>query len=256
MVDIDHLSYTQLNMYVRCPRQYYYRYVEQKIYPPKARLCQGRAFHSAHEDGFVRKMADHKGYKTSDLMILFAEYFDKEVQNSEPVFEEGETHGKLLDEGVKATDVYGKAKARYIYPKHVEMPFEIGFKNAPFTFKGYIDVIDTCNRLLDIKLRSKRYSDKDKDTDLQLTSYFVGYREVFGTNPEEIAWDVTLLQKEIKFERVPVTRTETDIKHFLLTVADVAKAIRTGIFYPNTTSFLCSKEWCGYYQICMKGGKD
>jgi CRISPR/Cas system-associated exonuclease Cas4 (RecB family) len=256
MVEINYLSYSQLNMYVRCPRQYFYRYVEKKIYPPKARLSQGRAFHFAHEDGFTRKMADHKGYKTSDLMILFAEYFDREVQNNEPIFEEGENHGKLLDEGVGAVSVYGKSKACHIYPKQVEMPFEIGFKNAPFTFKGYIDLIDVGSRLIDIKLRSRRFSEKEQETDLQLTSYFVGYREVFGTNPKEIAWDLTLTQKKIQYERVPVTRGEIDVKHFLLTVADVAKAIQTGIFYPNTTSFLCSKDWCGYYKICMKGGKD
>jgi len=256
MSTIEHLSYTQLNMYLRCPRQYYYRYIENKIYPPKARLSQGLAFHKTEADGFSKKMGYRRGYKISDLQLLYAEYFDDEIEKTEPIFDEGETRGKLLDEGVKAVEVYGKSKGRYIYPKQVEMPFEITFSNAPFTFEGRIDLIDVKDRLIDLKLRSRKFSQKEIETDLQLTSYYVGFREIFGYDPVELGWDLTLIQKEIKYERILVQRNTIHVRHFLQLIADISTAIKTGLFYPNTHSFLCSPDYCGYWNICMKGGKD
>ena len=249
---IKHLSYTQLNMYLRCPRQYEYRYIEKKIYPPKARLCQGRAFHSTQEDGFSKKLGYKKGYKTSDLKILFAEFFDDEVRKQDPIFEEDDTHGKLLDQGVSAVGVYGREKACRIWPKQVEMPFEITFSNTALTFKGRIDLIDVRDRLIDMKLRRRRYSEKDIMTDLQMTSYFVGFREIFSYDPSFLGFDVTLLQKEVKFERVPVARDSRNVRNFLDTVAGISRAIQSGIFYPNTTGYLCSPDWCGYWDICQE----
>jgi len=250
---ITHLSVTQVNMYLRCPKQWEYRYVEGKIYPPKARLCQGRAFHRAEADGFTKKLGFKRGYKTSDLKFLFAEYFDTEVKESEPIYEEGESHGKLLDEGVKSVEVYGKSKGRYIYPKHVEMPFKIEFANAKFTFIGYIDLIDVRNRLIDLKLQKRGISENQMLTDFQMTSYWVAFRHVFGFNPSFLGWDLVLIQKKIKYERIPCKRDNRYQRNFLETVAGVAKAIKSGLFYPKTDSFLCSPEWCGYWDICMKG---
>jgi CRISPR/Cas system-associated exonuclease Cas4 (RecB family) len=253
---IKHLSYIQLNTYLRCPQQYYYRYIEGKIYPPKARLCQGQAFHSTQEDGFSKKLGYRKGYKTSDLKILFAEYFDDQMRTQDPVFEEDDTHGKLLDQGVEAVAVYGREKACRIWPKQVEMPFEITFSNAAITFKGRIDLIDVRNRLLDMKLRRRRFSENDLKTDMQMTSYFVGFREIFGFDPSYLGFDVTLLQKEVKFERVPVVRDGRNVRNFLDTVAGISKAIQSGIFYPNTTGYLCSPDWCGYWNICQEKRRD
>ena len=54
---IDHLSYSQINLFRTCPRQYHYRYVMQLTEPTTDALVLGSAVHDALSYHFAKQMA-------------------------------------------------------------------------------------------------------------------------------------------------------------------------------------------------------
>ena len=48
-----HYSPSQINMFLRCPAQWKFRYVDRIIAPPKSSLVQGKAYHKALETNYL-----------------------------------------------------------------------------------------------------------------------------------------------------------------------------------------------------------
>ncbi len=56
MLPTNHISATQLNMYLRCPAQYKFRYVDGIILPPKSALTKGKAVHRGQEFNYWQQL--------------------------------------------------------------------------------------------------------------------------------------------------------------------------------------------------------
>ena len=56
MLPKPYLSPSQINMYLRCPAAYKYRYVDGLILPPKAALTRGKSVHKGQEHNYNQKI--------------------------------------------------------------------------------------------------------------------------------------------------------------------------------------------------------
>lgn len=243
----NHVSVTQIKMYLRCPLQYKYRYVDGLKIPPVSAMTLGKSIHSVLEINYKQKIESNQDLPTGKMLDLFSDCWEKEVK--ETVFEEDEKPGIVKDDGVKLISVYHAQISPTITPKHVEKEFELSFSNVSYTLKGFIDLVDIADVIIDHKTAKRSMPENDVASDLQLTCYALAYRNIFGAEEKELRFDVMVRNKTPKIQQIPTKRTQADIDRFLKVLAYVSKAIGQGIFYPNE-NWMCGS--CGYRGRCEK----
>lgn len=241
----NHLSVTQLKMYLRCPLQYKFRYIDGLKIPPASALTLGKSIHSALEVNYIRKIKTKDDLPIKQLTDLFSDFWDSGVK--ETVFEEDEKPGQVKDEGIGLISAYHKQVSPAIQPKIVEKEFELSFQNVDYTLKGRLDLVDSQDIIIDHKTTKRSMPEDSAANDIQLTCYAFAYRQVFGLQENALRFDVMVRNKIPKIQQLPTQRTQEDIDRFLKILAYVSKAIKTGIFYPNENHF-CGM--CGYKELC------
>lgn len=245
---IEHTSITQLNMYLRCPAQYYFRYIEGIIIPPNSAITRGKVVHKGNEINYKQKIKTHKDMKLSDLKEAVADEFDRQALDTE--FTPDEDKGKLKDHTINLATLYHTNIAANIQPIAVEKEIYIPIANT--MLKGYVDVVDDKGYIRDTKTANRTPNGNIADKSLQLTGYALAYR-IINKKPENgVILDYLIDTKVPKVITLKSKRTDWEIKRFCSILYQILNAIQNGIFYPNETSCLCSPKWCGYWDICHK----
>ena len=93
MTDEPHLSVTQLRMYLRCPLQYYFRYICGLKIPPTGDITLGRTVHAALEENYRQKVETHRDLPLDQVYDILSERWDEEAQLT--LSEEDEKPGRL-----------------------------------------------------------------------------------------------------------------------------------------------------------------
>lgn len=247
MAERSHLSVTQLRMYLRCPLQYKFRYVDGLKIPPTSALCLGRSVHGALEDNYTQKLVTRQDLSITHLTDIFSDNWEQQAQ--EILFEEDEKPGKIKDQGIGMLRVYHHEVAPKVYPVYVEHGFELPIPGTDRTLKGYIDLVDEDGVIVDHKTTKRAMQERTVATDLQLTAYAFAYRGLEGRDEAGLRFDVMVRTKNPKIQQLRATRTQQDIDRFLQLLRQVNRAIETGLFYPNE-NFMCPS--CGYRDMCAK----
>lgn len=242
-----HLSVSQLKMYLRCPLQYKFRYLDGLIIPPRSELTLGKSIHGTLEENYRQKIKTEIDLPLEYITDLFSDTWDKAVVDT--IFDEDEKPGKVKDDGIALLKSYHKIVAPKVQPVEVESEFNLPIEDEDYTLKGYIDLIDKNDLIIDHKTTKRSMRQDVIDSDLQLTAYSLAYRKVTGEKEKGLRFDVMVRTKVPKIQQIPTTRSEEDIRRFLKRLVYVNKAIESGIFYPNE-NFMCSR--CGYRALCKK----
>ncbi len=245
MGDEPYLSVTQLRMYLRCPLQYYFRYVCGLKIPPSGDVTLGRTVHETLEQNYRQKIQTRQDLPLEQLHDIFSERWEEESRYAR--FQEDEKPGHLKDDGVRLLGAYHREVAPRVQPVEVEREFllETGVTELPL--KGYIDLIDEQGTIIDHKTTRRSFPPHAAETDIQLTAYALAYRALRGKPEKGLRLDVLVRTKQPKVQQLPTTRAQADIDRFLRLAEHVERAINTGIFYPNE-NFMCGI--CGYKELC------
>ncbi|MBF0336302.1 MAG: PD-(D/E)XK nuclease family protein [Nitrospirae bacterium] len=172
-----YLSYSKISMFLKCPRQYEYRYMQGLKRPPSGAMKQSSAFHETAEVNYKQKIFSETDMSLADMLDTFSQRFDEIFALEEVVSDEGHTQDKLKEQGVEIVKVHHAEIAPTVQPALVEEKFLISLGNDfPFDLLGIWDVVTTDNLIIDNKAYSKTPSQNDIDTDLQLTAYALGFR--------------------------------------------------------------------------------
>lgn len=246
----DHISVSQLRMYLRCPAQYYFNYVKDIKVPSSGPLVLGKAVHAALEYYFWEKIFIGTGAQSADVLDVYSEAFEKERLYA--VWDD-EDPSKTKDEGVELIKLYLAETAPQVIPLAVEKKFEVPV--AGTVLLGYIDLITADGKIIDHKVVSKTPPENKVREDIQLTAYAMGYREMFGAMPVEVQLNFMVRNKVPKLVERTANREEEDIKRFIRLAEGVVKAIRAGIYYPNPDNFMCSPKACGFWEDCHENNK-
>lgn len=267
---IDHLSPTQINMYLKCSLSWYWRYSEGIVVPPKGLLTQSRCIHTAVETNFKQKIDTFLDLPTSDVLDDFSTEFDERKHLT--VWQKDEKPSAFKDEGVSLLAGYHTKISPAIQPSHVEYKFELNFENFDISFVGRMDLIHNAI-ISDNKCSGKSPSviAKEADSSLQLTAYALAYRAIFHS-PEAGLSIIALLRpkasskklidwknpkadkpKSGKVETFSTTRDQKSIDRYLKLMAHVANAIENDIYFPrDPNSWECSSQYCGYHDTVCK----
>lgn len=260
--NIDHLSFSSMRMHQRCPRQYYFRYVLGIKAPPSVKMGVGKCSNDAIigdnkgeiAGNFRQKIQTGNDLRPNQVTDMFRDLFRgrkekwdwTQEQKDENHWEKGTTI---------AIEEYIKTVAATVQPMTVQDEFRVEFENYPALI-GYIDFEDMGNNgkdntLVEMKLKSKKMSDKQIADDQQITCYDLGYKQKYGKRPKRREYQVLLVGKK-QPQLAGAERTEAHLNHFLWAFAEIVKAIGAGIFPRcDPENWNCDPKWCGYYSKCF-----
>ena len=258
-----HLSNTSISMYLRCPRQYYWRYEEHRKTPPAGAMIQGRVGHLAVEHNYRQKIDTTKDLPVDEVTDYFAETFDDEIKKEEPIYDEGQTAPTLKDEGVLLVKEHRLKLAPTIMPATVEekVNLDFGKDDVAFSLMAIFDLVDQDRNIRDNKFISRTPTADDLAKDTQLSTYSLAYRmqqrrdHGDQAQPETgLKIDAVVKNKTPKALTLTTGRTREALRLHLNTIGQVAKGIKAEVFPMNVGTFWCSKKMCGYWDICCGKG--
>lgn len=240
------LSFSQVSMWLRCPRQYLYRYLMDLKMPPGGAQIQGSAYHFAIAEALKVKKDKGELVTEEDFKGMFDQGWKDKLKTGEKIDWRGNKPGVLKDEGMNVGLVYHEKIIPTLKPKEIEVRDVIEVKGIPFI--RIKDLILESGNIVDHKLASKRYSESGIHSDLQSLAYLY-------PNSGTFTYHVGLKLKVPDVQIMPYKRTLLEIKWWEELVEEVFKAINAGMYPPNPLGWYCSPKWCGFWDVC-RGGKN
>ena len=242
---ISHLSPSAINMYLRCPRQYEYRYVKGEKVPPDGGLVAGIAFHNAAETALIAKRDEDRVATEEEVADLARDEAQTGLEDA--VLEEGQTAGAIKDKAARLSEGWARDLLPDQRPAEVEASWETVIDDVKVV--GRIDMIDTDGVVKDWKTSSKSPPNPQalaanpqtglyalaSESDNVHYAYIVDNKSGVKCTEVALPTDLTASARELASELV----------------VDVATAVRSGVFPRNQSGWWCSPRWCGYYSQCV-----
>lgn len=256
--DKPYISPHRLEMYCKCGEQYRRRYIEGDKTPPGVFAHRGSGLHGAMKLNFAQKIQSQRDLPARDLVdASVAEFENALAREGVQLSEEEESRGvsAVLAEAKDDTAVYAEAFARLQAPDYqpllVEERVRIELPSASHDLLGYLDLMDTQNRIVDFKTAAKSKPADEADKSVQLTAYAAAAM-VRGLPPAEVRLDVLVgLKKGVKRQILSSSRGRADYQALVNRMNMVLSGISLGVFAPATPgSWWCSPKWCGYWRTC------
>lgn len=253
------ISPTSYGMYLRCPFQYYLRYVQGLKEPPASPLIRGIAAHTALDGHFkaILKL-DHRP-STEDLCahyeqaLVWTEEERKQATQQEIVWKKDDSHATLLDRGVEVLRQYDREHGQKIVPARVEDPFRLEFKDVEWALEGRVDLQqrDTLT-VQDFKTASRKYDESAVLTSDALTLYQEGIEAQPGEQQiGDLQIHVLLFYKDkVDVQILKAKRRKPAVRKATLeNVGSTVRGIRAQVF-PKTGNIKMTCSWCGYRRRC------
>jgi CRISPR/Cas system-associated exonuclease Cas4 (RecB family) len=251
-------SYSKLSAWLRCPRKFRYRYVEDA--PDETTplsLIFGTAIHEACEV-FLIALRDGQPPLSEEVHGAFHRAFTDSVKLATdmkvPVDWGSSSQDAMLEKGEAMIATFLAEVDRAIRVVATEAPFR--FEIAPGrVIDGVIDlIIDDGNgrlRVVDIKTAAASYGPDRIEHDVQPTIYIAATEHLYAA-PGKVDFEYWLLLKTKKpqFKILPVVRDAADRAELIETIDEVENARVQGVF-PRIRSFTC--QGCEFRKRC--GGK-
>lgn len=235
MIDIDHLSYSSISLFLSCPRAWKFRYVD-KIYPPKSdALIFGSAFHKT-----LAQYLSVSGESLCDLWEIFAE-------------QEGITSEELLERGFRIFEdheVQEVIENIQPLPTWIERKIEWRVSGVDVPLIGYIDVITNDHVPCDFKTSSRRWSTGRASAELQPLFYLGALDQQQYSINHQYRFRYYVFTDSPSIQIIEVQKSPQQIEFVEDMIREVWAAIKTERFYCNPTAWTCSRDYCGYWEQC------
>ena len=255
-----HISISSLQTYLRCPAQYFYRYVMRvrDTHRPGA-LAFGTAIHTALACFYTSLMKGEE-ISSDELVTCFADAWEEQLSGDLPVLlSDKESPGSLQDMGVEMLNCFHRDAPRPHRVVGVEEPFAVDIchpsSDVPFperlvgVFDAVIQQEDGSYSILEHKTAARRFTKSRLDHDLQVTGYTLA-APLVGLPGASVTFQVLLKTSKPALELYQPSRTKRDQEDFQRTAAGVLAAVQAGAFYP-VRDWWCSG--CSSAGPCVAG---
>jgi CRISPR/Cas system-associated exonuclease Cas4 (RecB family) len=254
-----HVSVSQIKTYLRCPRQFWFRYVTgaQPEGTPWA-LLFGAAFHAA----LATLYNAVKDAKALPPLVQLVEAFTKnwEHNRSRTVLVNNEVEGAPATQAAKMLGLaVGLMRLRPLpVVVAVEQPFQVELVN-PATGEvleeklvGAFDLVLEENGrkvIVEHKTAARRYSAEQLQHDIQGTAYKMAAKDL-GMGDVDLRMQVFTKATTPTIQVENVQRGKQDERDLLQTVNSVLTAVDAGVFHP-TPGWQCNG--CQFRMQCQGG---
>jgi len=245
----EYLSVSQVTMFQRCPRQYYFRYIENLVLPPGVAMAEGSAMHRALEHALHAKQQNDI-LPVDTLVDVFRARWKSE---DEIVFddEKGENENMIFARSRVFLSQYRQDFLPVIDPIEIEQRFVVSLVPG-IPVVGFIDLIDRgeedrIDTVVDHKVTGRMKSAHEVENDMQLTLY------AHVKKLPKVRFDVFLKNKKPTIKSLSAVRKPGDIRWVQHVFREVAESITMGRFPPcDPKSYSCALKSCGYYHRCRE----
>lgn len=247
----DHLSKSQITLYLDCSLKYRFQYVDML---PKAFKSSGLAFgssvHSALEWLHKEKLKGNQVSLEKVSKILEAHWYSQKA-DAEIEYKNGESWELLLLKGKEILNLYLGEPVKKIVA--AEYPFEVPLINPtsgealPVPIKGVMDLIEEGDTIGEFKTAAKSMDLQSLLNNLQLTIYAYAYQQLFKTEAKTLKVVNFIKNKSPKMETLETTRGPKDFERLFFLAREVLTGIRSNIFIPRF-NFMCAD--CEYGAYC------
>lgn len=238
----------KISTFLQCPLQYKLRYVDflgaryKKNWPF---LVLGHAVHRALADFFKTQDAERRTREV--LKELLRENWKKEDRTVFASRDEERRHGLLA---LEMLDGFAKRSDLTARPAYIEETVEVAVSD--FLLSGRIDRIDRVAEgffeVIDYKTGRSIPSQRELDTDLQMTIYATLARHYFGFVPSRLTAECLRAGMSLS-----TTRTEEDIAKGIERIREIIAAIKECKDFEARPGRLC--QWCDFLEICEAGSE-
>ena len=239
---LNYLSYSQIETFLRCPRQFKYRYLLKIPTPPSSAASFGTSIHLALKD-FYRQVVAGKKPEEKDLISFLERNWQREGYASRTHEEKSFQEAK----GILSL-FYQKAFSPTQRPIGLEERFVL--KLSPdLKIGGKMDRIDQLAEgkieIIDYKT-GKVMGQKEVDRNLQLTIYAMAATSpgIYNKPPEKIVLSFYFLSEQKKVVTFRRKRQLLEAKQMLLSLSE---EIRQSEFLPRPGKYC---DFCEYKLLC------
>jgi CRISPR/Cas system-associated exonuclease Cas4 (RecB family) len=256
MTKVREYHQSELNTFLKCGKQWEFRYVQKIKTPPKAALTLGSSVDAGVTRNLVQKVGSGKDLSLEEVLDVYSKDFDIRAQETE--WDEDKP-GEQKDMGIKLLSAHHAELAPKIDPETVQEKFVIE-TDAGFNLGGTLDLTTKDLVVVDTKTAKSKYDEGAVNNSIQAIMYDFAYEALRGKKAKSFRFDVLIKPTKTIGARVQqVEEKVTDeARSFLFdSIHNVHRAIEAGIALPAAEgSWWCSKDWCGYWDRCKgKGAK-
>lgn len=244
------LSPSQVNLFLECPAKWYYKYLLELPTPMTSSLALGRAVDEALSYNFRQKAETRQDLPAGDVLEAFSCAFAEQIAQAE--LAEGESADDLHDLGQQLVERYLVELAPDVQPALVERDGErvpavqlpVAGQIAGVRVQGIIDLIDEDGTVVDLKTAGRRLPGIPPDYRLQLATYcrFTGARQG--------RLDCMVKTKTVQTQRLTADITDADQRYLEAIYPTAYEAMRTGLYLPRRSSWMCSRRNCPFWRRC------
>ncbi len=251
------LSYSQIETYENCPKQYKYRFVLKVPTGSSPALVYGSVIHNTLKAFYEIVKKTQQGFEgftqkpgLEKLIEIFEEKWNSMTANIGGVFKSKTYTEKMYKRGITSLEEFHKKLySEDQRPFMLEQPFKL--KIGKYCISGIIDRVDLKDRkdgqqvveIIDYKTGKTRLQ-KEVDKDLQLAIYAMAARQVFKIEPEKLS--LMFLDEGLKIET-----SGEGMKKFEEKIVEKVEKVGEGIGrgdFTATPGYIC--KFCDYRDIC------
>lgn len=237
------LSPSQVNTYLNCSAKWHYRYVQKLPDPPSGSLVRGRAVHRLVNHWFEHRIEGHAP-EVGQLGEAWDEIWERESEDA--AFGISEDVEELKASGEALAAKYLTEAAPEIEPAFLDVPVTGLIGGVPV--RGFIDLIDTSGRIVDLKTSSRKPSGVSPDYALQIATYAQITPGVTG----EVRLDTIVATKQTQLVNIAYTVSDEDRRMTEKIYPCVQAGMQSGFYAPNRNSQLCSRKYCNFWDQCVQ----
>ena len=248
---MDHLSSSQINLYLQCSLKYKFHYIDgiPKPFKPSG-LAFGSAIHTAlswlHKEVINgREVSLKRLYKIFD-----SDWYSMKIGN-EIRFKDGEEEMNLILMAKEMLGLYYHQNNNKVIG--AEIPFVVPLKHPSngdmldVNLEGFIDLIEQDDTITEFKTSATRLDKRSIDENLQLTAYRYAYEMLYQRPPKLLKVINFVKTKKPKMVSLKTKRNKSDYQRFFNLAKEVLRGIQAQIFFPRY-SFMCKD--CEYGRHC------
>jgi CRISPR/Cas system-associated exonuclease Cas4 (RecB family) len=238
------LSPSQVRAFVDCSTRWWFKYGLGLPEPKNSSLALGSAVHRALEVNFREKLATGEDLPTSAVRAVFRDEWLEHIR--ETVFAPEETPAATAAMGERLLAKYMEEVAPRIEPAAVECDVEgeIGGVRV----RGRVDLVDRSGRIIDVKTSARRPRAVASDYAFQLATYAQWYPGASG----EARLDTLVRTQFVQVVPLAYRIAEHDLRATRVLYPLVQDGMRSGLYWPNRHSMLCSRRQCAFWRACER----
>lgn len=240
-----------INLFLKCQRQYMYRYEMDIQIPPKSALIVGRAVDDSNNFNMEQKIESKIDLPVGDALDAYNDSFEK---NSPGTNWGDDDIGKIKDKGYQMSRVVHEQCSPHIQPAKVQSKFRVEFDEG-FAIGGTLDVEDVDDYVRDLKTSKANYAEDAIMKGLQPVMYDFAFEATNGKKAKGFIFDIVTKHKEPRYQKLVGQITPHHREWMFNIIRSMHTTIKAGNYqYASESGWWCSAGWCGYWDLC-KGKK-